>query len=176
MAITASGVEDYDPTQRDVPEFTVAELQNKIGEEIGASPWYEVTQKDVDAFAVATDDRNFIHVNPERAKAAGLPGTIAHGFFTLSLLAGFSYKTTPKVKGAVIGYNYGLDKVRFVAQVPVGSRVRGRYKLADVQAKDGACVLGYEVQVEIEGQEIDKGGKPAVVALSRSYVKLGDDA
>ncbi|MAS42913.1 MAG: nodulation protein NodN [Rhodobacteraceae bacterium] len=174
--ITENGVEDYDPRERDVPEWTIDEFQSHVGQEIGVSPWYDVTQKDVDAFAVATDDRNFIHVNPARAKESGLPGTIAHGFFTLSLLAGFSYKTTPKLKGAVMGYNYGVDKARFVAQVPVGSRVRGRYTLADVQVKEGAVVTAYDVKVEIEGQELANGGKPALVATSRGYAVMGDDA
>ena len=174
--ITENGVEDYDPRERDVPEWTIDEFQSHVGQEIGVSPWYDVTQKDVDAFAVATDDRNFIHVNPPRAKEAGLPGTIAHGFFTLSLLAGFSYQLSPKVKGAVMGFNYGLDKVRFINQVTVGSRVRGRYKLADAQEKDGALVTAYDVVVEIEGQEVASGGKPALVATSRGYAKLGGDA
>ena len=174
--LTENGVEDYDPLARDVPVWSVAEFQDRVGQEIGVSEWFEVTQAAVDAFAVATDDRNFIHVNPPRAKEAGLPGTIAHGFFTLSLLAGFAYQITPKVKGAVMGYNYGLDRVRFINQVPVGSRVRGRYKLADAEAKDGALVTAYEVTVEIEGQEVASGGKPALVATSRGYAKLGADA
>lgn len=174
--LTENGVEDYDPLARDVPTWTVDEFKSKVGQEIGVTAWFDVTQPAVDAFAVATDDRNFIHVNPPRAKQAGLPGTIAHGFFTLSLLAGFAYQLSPKVKGAVMGYNYGLDRVRFINQVPVGARVRGRYTLADAQAKDGALVTAYDVVVEIEGQEVANGGKPALVAVSRGYSKLGDAA
>ena len=75
-----------------------------------------------------------------------------------------------------MGFNYGLDKVRFINQVTVGSRVRGRYKLADAQEKDGALVTAYDVVVEIEGQEVASGGKPALVATSRGYAKLGGDA
>ncbi len=174
--LTENGVEDYDPLARDVPTWSVADFKAKVGEEIGVTEWFHITQEAVDAFAVATDDRNFIHVNPPRAKEAGLPGTIAHGFFTLSLLAGFAYQLSPKVKGAVMGFNYGLDKVRFINQVPVGAKVRGRYTLADAQEKDGALVTAYDVVVEIEGQEVASGGKPALVATSRGYSKLGGDA
>lgn len=174
--ITENGVEDYDPRERDVPEWTVQEFKSHVGQEIGVSPWHDVTQEAVDAFAVATDDRNYIHVNPKRAREeGGLAGTIAHGFYTLSLLAGFSYKTTPKLKGAVMGYNYGVDKARFVAPVPVGSRVRGRYMLSDVQVKDGAVVTAYDVKVEIEGKELADGHKPALVATTRGYAVMGDD-
>ena len=174
--LTENGVEDYDPLARDVPKWTPEEFIERVGQEIGVTEWFEITQAAVDAFAVATDDRNFIHVNPPRAKEAGLPGTIAHGFFTLSLLAGFSYQLTPMVKGAVMTFNYGLDKVRFINQVSVGARVRGRYTLADAQKKDGAFVSAYDVVVEIEGQEVASGGKPALVATSRGYAKLGDAA
>lgn len=177
MPVTANGVEDYDPRARThVPHWTPEDYRAHLGEEIGVTDWYEVTQKDVDAFAVATEDRNYIHVNPERARSeGGLSGTIAHGFFTLSLLAGFSYQVTPMTKGAVMGYNYGVDRVRFLSPVPVGSRVRGRYTLADVQEKDGALVTAYDVVVEIEGQEVDKGGKPALVATTRGYAVLGKE-
>jgi acyl dehydratase len=175
MAITPGGFEDYDPRARtDVPHWDLADYKAHLGEEIGVSDWYEVTQKDVDAFAVATEDRNFIHVNPERAKTeGGLDGTIAHGFFTLSLLANFAYQVTPMTRGAIMGYNYGVDRVRFIAPVPVGSRVRGRYTLADVQEKDGGLVTAYDVVVEIEGREVASGGKPALVATTRGYAVLG---
>lgn len=177
MAMAPGGFEDYDPRARtDVPHWTVDDYKAHLGQEVGVSDWREVTQKDVDAFAVATEDRNYIHVNPERAREeGGLPGTIAHGFFTLSLLAGFSYQVTPMTKGAVMGYNYGVDRVRFISPVPVGSRVRGRYKLAEVQEKDGGLVTAWDVVVEIEGQEVEKGGKPALVATTRGYAVMAKE-
>lgn len=177
MAITASGIEDMDPLARDVPEWTVADYKNHIGAEIGVSTWRHVTQERVDAFAVSTEDVNYIHVNPERARSQGnLPGTIAHGLFTLSLIPTFNYELTPKPKGGVMGLNYGFDRVRFLSQVLVGSRVRGRVTLTDAQVKNGSLVLTYDVTIEIEGQEIDQGGKPALAARSLSHVRLSHEA
>lgn len=176
MAITASGIEDMDPLERDVPVWSVADFKARIGTEIGVSTWRDVTQEKVDAFAVSTGDVNYLHVNPERARAqAGMSGTIAHGLFTLSLLPTFAYELTPKVMGSVLGLNYGFDKVRWIAPVPVGSRVRARYVLADAEVKNGSLVLTYDVTVEIEGQEMDKGGKPALIARSLGHSRLSPE-
>jgi acyl dehydratase len=168
--------EDMDPLTRDVPEWSVAEYRAAIGTEVGVSSWIEVTQAKVDAFAVVTDDRNLLHVTPEKARERGMPGTIAHGFYTLSLLAGFGYQVTPKAKGAVMGLNYGLDKVRFLSPVPVGCRVRGRIALQDARLRGDTLVITWDVTVEIEGQEVAKGGKPALAAIWLGHVGLSPEA
>ena len=168
--------EDMDPLTRDVPEWTIADYKAAIGTEIGVTEWHHVTQEEVDAFAVVTDDRNLLHVTPEKAKARGMPGTIAHGFYTLSLLAGFGYQVTPKCRGAVMGLNYGLDKVRFLSPVPVGCRVRGRIGLVDARVKGHTLVVTWDVVVEIEGQEIAEGGKPALAAIWLGHVGLAPEA
>jgi acyl dehydratase len=170
MARTAAGLDDYDPAARPTPAWTPAEFDAQIGREIGVSEWIEITQAQVDAFAVATHDLNFIHVNPERTAAeTPLPGTIAHGFLTLSLVSQFGYQVMPKVAGAIGGLNYGVDKARFTAPVPVGSRVRGRLTLADVQKRgETGLVIAYDVVVEIEGRD-----RPALTARWLTHATLG---
>lgn len=172
--VTVGPFEDMDPLDRDVPSWSFADYEKAIGTEIGVSGWRHVTQPDIDAFAVVTDDRNIVHVNPERAKGRGLSGTIAHGFYTLSLLAGFAYQVTPMAKGAVMGLNYGLDKVRFLSPVPVGCRVRARIGLTDARMKDRTLIVTWNATVEIEGQEIAAGGKPALAAVWLSHIELGE--
>ncbi|MEO1689645.1 MAG: MaoC family dehydratase, partial [Pseudomonadota bacterium] len=158
-------IEDMDPLARDVPVWTAEQYRDARGTEIGVTSWQEVSQERVSAFGVATEDRNYIHMTPEKARSqAGLPGTIAHGLFTLSLLPSFNYEVTPMAAGAVLGLNYGFDKVRWIAPVPVGARVRGRMTLADAEPKNGSLVITIDVTVEIEGQEVAAGGKPALVA------------
>ncbi|HKK36420.1 MAG TPA: MaoC family dehydratase [Paracoccaceae bacterium] len=168
--------EDMDPLERDVPVWTFEDYQAAVGKEIGVTAWHEVTQEEVDGFAVCTDDRNIVHVSPEGAKGRGLDGTIAHGFYTLSLLAGFAYQVTPMAKGAVMGLNYGLDKVRFIAPVPVGSRVRGRITVADARMKADTLIVTWDATVEIEGREVASGGKPALAAIWLSHIQLGEEA
>ncbi|MFT6772344.1 MAG: acyl dehydratase [Paracoccaceae bacterium] len=169
MAITASGLEDYDPAARPVPVWTPAEYAERIGEEVGVSTWIEITQARVDAFAVATEDLNYIHVNPERTRAeTPLPGTIAHGFLTLSLVSQFGYQVMPMVAGAIGGLNYGIDRARFASPVPVGSRVRGRLMLAEVTPRGAGLVIAYDVTVEIEGQD-----RPALIARWLTHATLG---
>ena len=131
---------------------------------MGVSEWITVDQARIDAFADITEDRQFIHVDPEAAKATPFGGTIAHGFLTLSLLSRMSFDGVAPLEGVVMGVNYGFDKVRFLAPVPSGARVRARFKLlgADDKGANGGVarwLLKHEVTVEIEGEE-----KPALIA------------
>ena len=136
------------------------DLAALIGTETGVSKWFDVTQARIDAFAETTEDRQFIHVDPEAAKATPFGGTIAHGFLTLSLLSAMTYDAVPPLAGVVMGVNYGFDKLRFLAPVPSGSNVRGRFKLMSAEDKGGGrWLLKHEVTVEIEG-----GDKPALIA------------
>ena len=132
----------------------------RIGEDFGASPWLTITQERVNAFADVTDDHYFLHIDPVRAAVPPLGGTIAHGFLTLSLLAPMAYQVCPYVEGARYPLNYGFNRVRFVAPVPVGSRIRGRFVLrrAEVISAEQRQTL-YDVTVEIEGST-----RPALVA------------
>jgi acyl dehydratase len=175
MALTASGLEDYDPAARPVPIWTPEDYKARLGREIGVSGWIDITQAQVDAFAVSTHDLNYIHVNRERTKAeTPLPGTIAHGFLTLSLLSQIGYQLMPMVKGATGGLNYGVDKARFTAPVPVGSRLRGRLTLADVQRRGtNGLVIAYDAVVELEGQEVANGGRPVLTARWLTHATLG---
>ena len=137
-----------------------AELQSLIGHEVGVSKWFEITQARIDAFADATEDWQFIHVDPEAAKATPFGGTIAHGFLTLSLASAMSYDAVKPLDGVVMGVNYGFDKLRFLAPVPAGSKVRGRFKLLSAEDKGGGrWLLKHELTIEIEGAE-----KPALIA------------
>lgn len=135
-------------------------LKGLIGQEVGVSRWIEVTQARIDAFADCTEDHQFIHVDPEAAKATPFGGAIAHGFLTLSLASAMSYDAVPPLDGVVMGVNYGFDKLRFLAPVPAGSRIRGRFRLLAAEDKgQGRWLLKHELTVEIEG-----GDKPALIA------------
>ena len=136
-------------------------LQDHIGEEVGVSPWLEITQENVNTFAEVTRDPQFIHVDPERAAKTPFGGTIAHGFLSLSMLSYFAIEGAgTSVKGAVMGLNYGFDKVRFLAPVRVGRRIRGRSRLLSAEeTKPNQYRFKQEVTVEIEGED-----KPALVA------------
>lgn len=135
-------------------------LADQVSQEIGVSDWVTITQSQVDQFADATGDHQFIHVDPERAaRESAFGGPIAHGFLSLSLLTAFSLQVLPKFEGA-IGINYGFDKVRFLTPVPVGARVRGRFVLSDFSARNAReFTTRYAVTVEIEG-----AARPALVA------------
>lgn len=129
-------------------------LSARVGQEIGVSAWVTIDQATIDAFARLTGDQHFIHVDPQRA-AAVLPsgGTIAHGFLTLSLLSNMAYQVCPTVEGVRFPLNYGFNRLRFVAPVPVGSRVRGHFVLQAAEVIDAAQrQLVYAVSVEIEGR------------------------
>ena len=137
-----------------------SDLQSLIGQEVGVSRWITVDQARIDAFARITEDEQFIHVDPERARATPFGGTIAHGFLTLSLASAMSYDAVAPLEGVVMGVNYGFDKLRFLAPVPAGSKVRGRFKLLSAEDKGGGrWLLKHELTVEIEG-----GDKPALIA------------
>ncbi|MGP3988770.1 MaoC family dehydratase [Streptomyces sp. 3N207] len=147
--------------------FTSAdELRAAVGQELGHSDWLEVDQKRIDLFADATGDHQWIHVDPERAAEGPFGSTIAHGYLTLSLLPALVPQIL-RVEGMRMGVNYGTNKVRFPAPVPVGSRLRARATLADVnETSDGGVQVAAQVTVELEG-----GDKPVCVAesLSRYY-------
>ncbi|MGY1733337.1 MaoC family dehydratase [Geodermatophilus sp. SYSU D01045] len=138
---------------------TMAEVSGLIGEELGTSDWFEVTQDRVDTFADATGDHQWIHVDVERAKAESpFGGPIAHGYLTLSLLVPL-FAQVFVVSDTAMGVNYGLDKVRFPSPVPVGSRVRLTATLKDVEQVAGGLQLTFAAVVEREGSE-----KPACIA------------
>ncbi len=135
--------------------LTVAEFQARIGSQLAVSDWLRLEQDRIDRFADAVGDHQFIHVEPERArKETPFGGTIAHGFLSLSLLSKFADDSLPPLAGRVMGINYGFEKVRFLAPVRAGERVRGRFVLADafLRAPD-QLRLDYDVRVEIEGRE-----------------------
>ena len=137
--------------------MTLAELRNAEDVDLGASSWVEITQERVDQFADATDDHQWIHVDPERAKDSPFGGTIAHGYLTLSLMPRFIHELL-EISDRGMGINYGIDKLRLTAPVPVGSRVRAHMRLAGSEDKAGGVLHRLEVQVEVEGQD-----KPALV-------------
>jgi acyl dehydratase len=137
------------------------ELLTLAGKEVGLSPWRVVTQTMIDQFAQATDDHQWIHVDAERAaREAPFGGTIAHGFLTLSLLSAMTYETLPTLEGTGMGINYGFDKLRFIAPVKTGARIRARFFLADVNARPSGWVqINYNLTIEIENSV-----KPAITA------------
>lgn len=145
----------------DVPAFCAA-----VGEHLGDSSWITVTQERINLFADATGDHQWIHVDPVRAAAGPFGTTIAHGFLTLSLLPVMA-ESAIEFANVRMGVNYGLNKVRFPAPVPVGSRLRGHFKLTAFEPIEGGAQITMEVTMEREGST-----KPVCVAesLSRRYV------
>jgi acyl dehydratase len=143
----------------------IDELKAKVGEELGVSEWHEVTQSAIDAFADATGDHQWIHVDPERAAQTPWGGTIAHGIYTLSLGPRFTFAMFT-IEGFALGLNYGYDKVRFPAPLPVGSRLRMRAALSSVDDVPGGVQLTITQTFEREGED-----KPVCVAeaVSRMY-------
>jgi acyl dehydratase len=125
----------------------------KVGDEFGPSEWLEVDQERINRFAEATDDPQWIHVDPVRAAEGPFGTTIAHGFLTLSLLVRFWSEVRPDDDQYRMGINYGVNKVRFPAPVPVGSRVRGRFTVAAVEEVEGGVQLTLAAIAEREGQE-----------------------
>jgi acyl dehydratase len=142
------------------------EVKDHIGKELGVSDWLEVTQEKIDRFAEVTGDDQWIHIDPERAKQSPFGGTIAHGYYTLSLAPRFSYDMF-KFEGFAFGVNYGLNRVRFPSPMPVGGKVRMRAALKSVEEIPGGAQITTELTFEREG-----GEKPVCVAetLSRVYV------
>jgi acyl dehydratase len=143
-----------------VHSTTLEALSARVGSAIGVSAWTKIDQSMIDAFAKLTGDQHFIHVDPVRAAALPFKGTIAHGFFTLSLLSNMAYQVCPTIEGVRYPLNYGFNRLRFVAPVPVGSRVRGHFTLQRVEVIDAAQrQIVYDASIEIEGRD-----KPALVA------------
>ena len=140
---------------------SLAASDQLIGQEVAVSDWVLVNQARIDAFAAATLDRQWIHTEPERAAKTPFGGTIAHGFLTLSLAAHFAQSSLPPSEGSVMGVNYGFDKIRFLASVRSGSRLRGRFTLTDVvQRKPTELLKTHTLTIDIEGAE-----KPALTAV-----------
>ena len=133
-------------------------LEALVGQHVGESDWLEITQERVDEFAEATGDRQWIHVDPERARAGPFGGPIAHGYLTLSLVSYFLPRVW-RVDGFTMGVNYGLERLRFPAPVPVGARVRLSADLAEVTSVAGGVQVAVDLTVEVDG-----GPKPALVA------------
>jgi acyl dehydratase len=143
------------------------EVKAHVGQELGVSDWHEVTQEAIDTFADVTGDHQFIHVDVARAKETPFGGTIAHGYYTLSLAPRFSYAMFA-LEGFAFGLNYGLNKVRFPAPLPVGSRVRMRAKLASVEDIPGGAQITTDLTFESDATE-----KPVCVAESLARVYNG---
>ena len=145
---------------------SIARLRDHVGREVAVSDWLEVSQERINQFAESTDDRQWIHVDPERAaRESPFKETIAHGFLTLSLLSELG-KRAMSVAGVRMGINYGLNRVRFVRPVPAGSRIRGRFKLVALEEIKGGVQATWAVTVERDG-----GDKPCCIAewLVRYY-------
>ncbi|MCU0314078.1 MAG: MaoC family dehydratase [Solirubrobacteraceae bacterium] len=143
------------------------EVKAHVGQEIGVSEWYEVTQEEIDAFAEVTGDHQWIHTDPERAAQTPFGGTIAHGLYTLSLGPRFSYEVMD-MQGFAFGVNYGYGKVRFPAPLPVGSKVRMRAELTNVDDVPGGIQITVTQTFEREGEE-----KPVCVAESLARLFTG---
>jgi len=148
-------------------------LPDYLGKEVGVTDWFQIDQSRINRFAEATEDYQYIHVDPDRAARTPFGSTIAHGFLTLSLLSMFSSNNGGiKLKDAVMSINYGLDKVRFVSPVRVGKRIRARFTLVEASEKQpGRYLLKHNVTVEIEGED-----KPALIAewLGMTVLGTGD--
>jgi acyl dehydratase len=144
-----------------MPLATLDEIRSRVGEEVGLSSWLLIDQARIDSFAEATEDRQFIHVDPAAAARTPFGGTIAHGFLTLSLLSRMAAEAMLVPEGLRMAVNYGLDRVRFLAPVRSGKRVRGRFTLDSVEEKAaGQWLLRHTVTVEIENE--DKSALTAV--------------
>ena len=144
-----------------MPLAGLEEIRTRVGEDIGSSSWLTVDQARIDSFADATEDRQFIHTDPAAAAQTPFGGTIAHGFLSLSLLSRMGAEVMLFPPGLKMAVNYGLDRVRFLAPVKSGARVRGRFTLDLVEEKaPGQVLMRHIVTVEIEGED-----KPALTAV-----------
>jgi acyl dehydratase len=144
-----------------MPIAPLDEIRTRTGEEVGVSSWLNVDQARIDAFADATEDWQFIHTDPAAAAQTPFGGTIAHGFLSLSLLSRMAAEAMLIPDGVKMAVNYGLDRVRFLAPVRSGSRVRGRFTLDSIEEKaPEQLLMRHTVTVEIEGEE-----KPALTAI-----------
>ena len=143
-----------------MPLATVDEIRGRIGTEVGVSDWLTIGQDRIDAFADATEDRQFIHVDPKAAAQTPFGGTVAHGFLSLSMLSRMGAQAMLIPNGLKMAVNYGLDRVRFIAPVRSGQRIRGRFVLDSIEERaPGQLLVRHGVTVEIEGVD-----KPALTA------------
>src|SRR3954453_1770800 len=143
-----------------MPIASLADIRARVGQEVGVSSWLTIDQSRIDVFAEATEDRQFIHLDPVAAAQTPFGGTIAHGFLSLSLLSRMGAEAMLIPEGMRMAVNYGLDRVRFLAPVRSGKRVRGRFTLDSVEEKaPGQVLMRHTVTVDIEGEE-----KPALTA------------
>jgi len=147
----------------------VEEIPSLVGQALEPSPWLEITQERVNQFAEATNDHQFIHVDPEKAAQTPFGGPIAHGFLSLSLLSYLNVQNAVMPENLVMGINYGSDKIRYLMPVRVGKRIRSLQKVLEVtEKKPGHWLIKYEVTVEIEGEET-----PALMAEILSMWVIG---
>lgn len=143
-----------------MPVASLDEIRAKVGTSLGASPWIEIDQRSIDTFADVTGDHQYIHVDPAAAAQTPFGGTIAHGFLTLSLLSQMAAHVMLIPETTKMGVNYGFDKIRFIAPLRAGKRVRGHFTLASAEEKrPGQWQFLHNVTVEIEGED-----KPALTA------------
>jgi acyl dehydratase len=143
-----------------MPIVPIADIRDRVGKEIGVSSWLTMGQHRIDEFAESTEDRQFIHVDPQAAAQTPFGTTIAHGFLSLSMLSRMAAEVMLVPDSTKMAVNYGLDRVRFIAPVKSGKRIRGRFRLDSIEEKaPGQLLLRHTVTVEIEGEE-----KPALTA------------
>lgn len=148
--------------------ISISEIKDHVGTEVGVSEWMEIPQSRIDLFADATDDHQFIHVDPKRAAETPFGGTIAHGFLTVAMLTAMHADATPKLREDSFGINYGFNKIRFMTPVPSGSRVRGRFFLKEARMRGvGRLMTTFDVTVEIEGAK-----KPAMTATWLTIIQF----
>lgn len=146
--------------QGPVRTMSLDEIKAYVGKEIGVSDWFLLDQERINRFADLTEDHMFLHVNPEAAKATPFGGTIAHGLLTLSMMPVMAYQAMPGVSGTKMGVNYGYNKVRFMAPVKSGKRIRGRFTVKAVEPQSGGRIqIVQDVAIEVEGEP-----KPALAA------------
>ncbi|HLP70353.1 MAG TPA: MaoC family dehydratase [Rhizobium sp.] len=150
-------------------EISLSDVAGLVGQEIGLSDWITVDQSMIDAFAGATNDHQFIHVDPARAAAESpFGGTIAHGFLTLSLLSTMNYNCLPVIREQTMGINYGFDRIRFMSPVKSGKRIRGHFVLTDARFRGaGMMMTTYDISIEIENER-----KPALTATWITIVQF----
>lgn len=149
---------------------TFKQIVSKKGDEVGVSRWFEITQSLIDAYADITEDHQFIHLDTKRTKEeTPFDGTVAHGFLTVSLLSAMAYDALPDFENVRMGVNYGFNRLRFLAPVPSGSRIRGRFVLKDIEEqRPSEITMTWTVTVEIEDSD-----KPALIAewINRYYLE-----
>lgn len=150
-------------------EISLSDVAGLVGQEIGLSDWITVDQSMIDAFVGATNDHQFIHVDPVRAAAESpFGGTIAHGFLTLSLLSTMNYNCLPVIREQTMGINYGFDRIRFMSPVKCGKRIRGHFVLTDARFRGaGMMMTTYDISIEIENER-----KPALTATWITIVQF----